>query len=117
LALENKDVVFKYNKKIKMKATRKSSEGTSFFNHTIQASVSDLRQILGLPVYDKNDGEDKVNFEWVMETKDGDVFTVYDWKEYRELKETDIVGWHIGGHNAQVTAQANEELELYISFK
>ena len=100
-----------------MKATRKSGGGTSFFNHTIRASVSDLRQILGLPVYDENDGEDKVNFEWVMETESGKVFTVYDWKEYRELKETNIVEWHIGGNDASVTYEAKTEIESALSLK
>ena len=100
-----------------MKATRKSASGTSFFNHTIRASVSDLRQILGLPVYDENDGEDKVNFEWVMETESGDVFTVYDWKEYRELKETDIVEWHIGGKDESINNEARTELESALSLK
>lgn len=79
-----------------MKPTTKSVNGTSFHNETFRASVTDLRQILGEPVCEQNDGEDKVNFEWQMETDSGIPFTVYDWKEYRSLGEDEIIEWHIG---------------------
>jgi len=79
-----------------MKPTKKSVNGTSFHNETVRASLTDLRQILGEPIYSTNDGEDKVNFEWAMETDSGIQFTVYDWKEYRSLGEDEIIEWHIG---------------------
>jgi hypothetical protein len=66
--------------------------------------------VLGEPECAINDGEDKVNFEWEMETDDGDVFTVYDWKEYRSLNENEMIEWHIGGHNKNVTELAKEEI-------
>ena len=47
-----------------------------------------------------------------METNNGDVFTVYDWKEYRILKEDEIIQWHIGGMSKQITEQAKHEIEL-----
>jgi hypothetical protein len=93
-----------------MKATRKSTGGTSFYNTTVTATVEQLRRILGEPVCEGNDGKDKTNFEWEMETSDGDVFTVYDWKEYRELSETEKIKWHIGGFNGNVTEQAKGEI-------
>jgi hypothetical protein len=72
--------------------------------------VSDLRSILGEPRYQGNDGTDKVNFDWVMETESGDVFSVYDWKEYRPLGENEVIEWHVGGHSAKVTDQAVNEM-------
>ena len=93
-----------------MRATGKSASGTSFHNDTIKASVSDLRKILGVPEFSNNDGRDKVNFEWVMETEQGEVFTVYDWKEYRRLTENEIVEWHVGSKNGIVTAKAVNEM-------
>lgn len=93
-----------------MKKTKKSTDGTSFHYDTFNASVSDLRQILGEPADDNNSGKDKVNFEWEMETEAGDVFTVYDWKEYRKLDEHEIIEWHIGGHSGSVTGQAVNEI-------
>ena len=94
-----------------MKQTDKSANGTSFHNHTFTATVADLRRVLGQPKFESNDGEDKVNFEWVMETEAGDVFTVYDWKEYRSIDEDEDIEWHIGGHSGGVTEMALKEIE------
>jgi len=93
-----------------MKATSKSVDGTSFHDTTIKCSTSTLRKVLGEPECEVNDGEDKVNFEWTLETDNGDVFTVYDWKEYRILNENEMIEWHIGGHNREVTEQAKSEI-------
>jgi len=94
-----------------MKKTFKEANGTSFHSTVIEATVNELKQILGEPDYDGNDGEDKVNFEWVMETNNGDVFNVYDYKEYRSLPENEVIEWHIGGYNKDVTEQAKREIE------
>lgn len=94
-----------------MKPTRKSTGGTSFHGNEFYATVEELRQILGAPSYEQNDGEDKVNFEWEMETENGFVFTVYDWKEYRVLEEDEKILWHIGGLKAFHTSNALGEIE------
>ena len=94
-----------------MKKTFKEIGGTSFHSTVIEATVNELKQILGEPDYDGNDGEDKVNFTWEMETDNGDVFTVYDYKEYRSLPENEVIEWHIGGYNKDVTEQAKREIE------
>lgn len=93
-----------------MKATKRSANGTSFFNETIRMSVNDARKILGEPKYENNTGEDKVNFTWVMETYSGDVFTVYDYKEYRVLDENEMIEWHIGGDDELITEEALNEM-------
>jgi hypothetical protein len=93
-----------------MKPTTKSTSGSSFHNDTFIASVSDLRKILGAPIYEANTGDDKVNFDWEMETHDGMAFTVYDWKEYRTLSETESIEWHIGGVTKFVTSTAVTEI-------
>jgi hypothetical protein len=94
-----------------MKQTNKSANGTSFHDTTFFASVSDLRKILGEPYSEQNDGSDKCNFDWVMETEDGTIFTVYDWKEYRPLNEFEGIRWHVGGHSGLDTMKALEEIE------
>jgi hypothetical protein len=93
-----------------MKKTLKSANGTSFHDTTIKSSVLTLTKILGEPHYSGNDGNDKTNFEWQMETDNGDVFTVYDWKEYRPLNENEIIEWHIGGINKNITETAVREI-------
>jgi hypothetical protein len=94
-----------------MKKTKQSINGTSFHSTVIETTVNELKHILGEPDHYENDGSDKVNFEWIMETSNGDVFTVYDWKEYRSLSENEVVEWHIGGYNKNVTEQAKREIE------
>ena len=98
-----------------MKQTSKDANGTSFHETTINCSTSTLRKVLGEPECESNDGEDKVNFEWTMETDSGDVFTVYDWKEYRSLNESEMIEWHIGGHNKSTTEQAKREIREAIA--
>ena len=93
-----------------MRKTNKSTGGTSFHDTTIGTTVHTLRKLLGEPICEDNTGEDKVNFEWEMETNDGDVFTVYDWKEYKALDEHEIIEFHIGGHSKSVTEQAKKEI-------
>jgi hypothetical protein len=100
-----------------MKATTKEPNGTSFHNTVINCSITTLKKVLGKPEHYTNDGSDKVNFEWVMETNNGDVFTVYDWKEYRSLNENEMIEWHIGGFDKPTTEQAKREIReaiLYI---
>ena len=78
------------------KKTNKSTDNTSFHGITVRATVKQLIQAFGHPSMEYNTGEDKVNFEWEMETEDGTVFTIYDWKEYRKLKLNEKIEWHIG---------------------
>lgn len=93
-----------------MKPTTKSANGTSFHGTTITTSVKKLRKVLGEPNYSANLGNDKVNFEWQAETDSGDVFTVYDWKEYRSIEENERVEFHIGGHTNNATVEALDEI-------
>ena len=92
-----------------MKKTYKDVVGTSFYNVTLESSVRDLINVLGEP-YDNNTGDDKVNFEWEMETEDGEVFTIYDWKEGRPLRLSERVNWHIGAMNKSVCNTAEDEI-------
>ena len=58
-----------------MKKTTKEANGTSFHDTTIRCSVKLLKEILGECTYGNNDGQDKVDYEWIMETEDGHVCT------------------------------------------
>lgn len=92
------------------KKTYKSTDNTSFHNVTFRASVEQLTKAFGDPTMDSNWGEDKVNFEWGMETEDGVVFTIYDWKEYRPLKSDEMVEWHIGAKSRYESEMAKLEV-------
>ena len=102
--------------------------GSSFHSDIIFATPNELRHILGDPAFETNDGTDKVNMEWCMQMPDGNVFTVYDYKEYHILRPNERVEWHIGGHDRFTThlaktllrealQQAKDELDHQMNFK
>lgn len=93
-----------------MKKTTKSISGTSFHDSTVIASVDQLTHVLGEPACDSNTGEDKVNFEWEMELESGEVFTVYDYKEYRMIARDEMIEWHIGGFDKSTTDRAAKQI-------
>ncbi len=93
-----------------MKTTLKSTSGTSFYDVTFKASVNQLINVIGEPTMEDNTGDDKVNFDWHMETDNGDVFTIYDWKEYRELDMNENIEWHVGAKSKSVSTVAKVEL-------
>ena len=91
------------------KKTYQLTDGTSFHGVVIRATVNQLTKAFGEP-YNNNTGEDKVNFEWEMETDEGEVFTIYDWKEYRPLGRDEFVTWHIGANSKSVSNDAEREI-------
>lgn len=90
-----------------MKSTNKSTSGTSFFDTVLSETPSNMIKLLGKPHYT---GGDKTNMEWEMETSDGTVFTIYDWKNYGGISMDQVVEWHIGGFDRRDTLKAVEEL-------
>lgn len=90
-----------------MKATNKSVSGTSFYDVTIHETPANMIKLLGEP---HCVGGDKTNMEWEMETEDGTVFTIYDWKNYGGIGMNEVVSWHIGGRSKEDTIKARQEL-------
>jgi hypothetical protein len=81
-----------------------------FYNSVITASVNQLTSLLGVPQYESNDGQDKVNFEWECQTEYG-IFTIYDWKEYYAISKEEKIEWHIGGASKFLTNKMKTLLE------
>jgi hypothetical protein len=96
------------------KKTYKNVTGTSFHDVTFKATVDQLTKAFGEP-YDNNSGDDKVNFEWDMETDEGDVFTIYDWKHYRKLDLDEVIEWHIGSLSRMISWDALDEITMELS--
>lgn len=94
--------------------TNKSANGTSFWGVTIDSTVNELTQAIGHPPHKHGSDDGKVNYEWVLETSAGDVFTIYDWKEYRYLSKDRIIEWHIGSHDKLSSIRAAEEIRQLI---
>jgi hypothetical protein len=84
--------------------------GGSFHDTTIRTTVNKLSNALGEAQCIDNSGDDKTNFDWNCETEDGDVFTIYDWKEYRSIRPDEMIEFHIGGKNRSITEKAKREL-------
>ena len=95
------------------KHTNQSGGGTSFHGVVFSATPQQLVDLFPDSYNEQNDGEDKTNFDFTLETENGDVFTIYDWKEYRPLKMNENIEWHIGGRNKETCLQGKAEvLEL-----
>ena len=88
--------------------------GSSWFGDLIITNYPKLIEILVQPTFNDNTGQDKTNMEWVCESREGFVFTIYDWKEYEPLNEEYNYGFHIGGFSEKQTKIAKAELELMI---
>jgi hypothetical protein len=99
-----------------LKSTSKSANGTSFHDSIVRASVNELIKVIGEPTYEDNTGKDKVNIEWVLEDDNGNVVTIYDYKEYRKIGYDEKIVWHIGGKNKDITDNAKEEIEYVLAF-
>lgn len=93
-----------------MKKTNKSTVGTSFYGSTITTTVNKLISVVGEPTSEQNDGKNKCNFDFSLELEDGDVFTIYDWKEYRKIGMDEEIEFHIGSHTVETSRKALSEL-------
>jgi len=98
-----------------MKSTTKSASGTSFHGTTIEATPNQLLKVLGIPEHGSNNGKDKTNFDWTMQTETGDVITIYDWKYYHALDMDTIYIWNIGGHGKIGTDIAANEIKQLLN--
>lgn len=86
-----------------------ATNGTSFHGQTFRASINEIAQACGEP-NEYGDPRDKVQYEWNMETESGAVFTIYDWKEYRQYGKDTTIEWHIGAHNEEDAKSGLREL-------
>ena len=86
------------------------ASGTSYHGVNINTTPQKLIDILGEPDYFTNDGSDKTNMDYSLETDNGVKFTIYDWKEYQSLNLNDTYEFHIGGNNMSDCNTAVREL-------
>lgn len=83
--------------------------GTSFHGMTITGSINQLSEVIGESSR-LNSGDGKVVYQWIMETDENEVITIYDWKMFREVGLDEEIEWHIGGHTKKSTEKAREEI-------
>ena len=86
-------------------------ENSSFHDSTINTTVSKLRKILGEDEGPSGDFKTTYNWRKSIEINGIEIkFSVYEWKEYREFWEDEIIEWHIGGYNQSETELVRQEL-------
>ncbi len=87
-------------KKIKVLSIENADESGTSLKGYINATYSQLLEVLGKPTYDEPSGDDKVQVEWVVEFE-GDIFTIYDWKTgSREYTENELTTFNVGGNTS-----------------
>ena len=91
--------------------------GTSFHGVTLTTTPQQLIDALGEPQYFSNDGSDKTNMDYSLETEDEIAFTIYDWKEYRPLQMDETIEFHIGGFSYSQSVEAKNEVLRLINNK
>lgn len=102
-----------------MKKTNQSTSGTSYHGIEIKVNPDTIFEVLGEPSWVGRCSEEKVWFQWAMETETGHVFTVYDYKRPRNAWNMDTIRLHIGAHSKEVSIEAflelNEAIEKEVS--
>lgn len=93
-----------------MRNTNQSPNGTSFHGDTVRATVNQIIAVCGEPEYRGYSTSDKSQYDWVMETEFGQVFTIYDWKEYRNFGKDEVLEWHIGADDSYTAGTGATEL-------
>lgn len=89
-----------------------SDANMTFYVGEIHTTYQRLVEIFGQPTREGS-GDNKVQVQWCFEFEDtGDVFTIYDWKEYGTEPEY-VTEWHIGAHDHSVM----ERVEKYFDEK
>jgi hypothetical protein len=90
----------------------KFSEGTSFWGGYIRATYNQLCEAFGEPQEsDRQSIWEKVQVGWTLGTSNPEIpFTIYDWKEYREWEDTEVLSWHVGSFTQEDTGAALVEV-------
>lgn len=97
-----------------LKHTRKNVGGTSFHGSTIRTTVGKLKELFPNSYYEQNDGSDRFNYDFTLQDDEGNVVTIYDWKEYRPIGDDEMIEFHIGGKSEAVTEKARIYLESVV---
>ena len=86
---------------------------TSYHNVQIRTTINKLKALadkIGAEYFEPDHINEKSQFDFEFETESGVFFTVYDWKEYRELNHNEVLSFHIGSENEIGSIEAKQEL-------
>ena len=89
---------------------------TSFNDGYIKASVNIIVAALGIePKLGSADGKTKYNWHLEYQYENGNtvIFTIYDYKYYREIPRDEVIEFHIGNKHANDTMEIVDILKSY----
>lgn len=69
---------------------------------TINASYDRLVSLFGEPEWSQDD-DNPVQAHWAIDFSDGEVLTIYDWKESQPVEG--VTQWNVGGHNMMAASR------------
>ena len=84
-------------RKVKIEEFGKAN-GTHY-QGSVMTSLSNLKRLFGDPSYHYQDIASKTRNEYILESDEGVIATVYDFKEYRAYDDNEIIEFHIGGRS------------------
>lgn len=87
------------------------SDTFSFHGHSVHTSKDDLEKVCGKVMFTDNDLAEDVKHVWEMQSEDGTLFTIYDYKEYREYPSNEKIDWHIGANNRFGAKKGYDEIK------
>jgi hypothetical protein len=93
-----------------LRYTTKNANGTSFHGSVITTTAGKLKKLFPVSYDESNDGKDKCNYDFTLEDEEGNVVTIYDWKEYRPIGDDETIDFHIGGMTQKITNRAKNTL-------
>jgi len=86
----------------------------TYLQGKMELKYTDLVRLFGEPV---TTADDKVSVEWTFANEDGDVVTLYDWKNsdlsFKTSNERHV--FHVGAKSLSVAWDFGDELEILIS--
>jgi hypothetical protein len=85
----------------KWKKADPSDRGMTCLMGYVNTTYARLVEVFGQPISGSGDG--KVNSQWIIKFNNGEIATIYDYKE--PITPTDDYDWHIGGHKRWVVAK------------
>lgn len=105
---------------VKINSHDTNTNGTHLQGY-INASYDMVTEALGYPLSDFDNY--KSDAEWTIEFEDGQVATVYNWKNGKNylgasgLNLCDITQWHIGGNHEGVVKKVQDLIKESVAFE
>lgn len=90
-----------------MKLVSKSLANGTSYKGVIRTTYNKLVEAFGFP-NSRPSGDGKVKIEWVLEGKQRQIITIYDWKTSQTPLSDQLYDWCIGSHQEGAVEQVKD---------